>query len=276
MAAEQWKNKGNEYYSQRNWPEAIVAYTKAIDLFPSNHAYYTNRAAAYANSSQWEKSLMDAQKSLQLNSSWVKGHFRSGVAYLELKKYDDAISSLQKACNLEPGNDELKKYLSQAEQGKKQSQAKPAPQQSKPQQQSSSAPQQQQKPQSTATTTAGKAKEEGNEHFKLGKIPQAIESYTRAINLSTDPNEKATIYSNRAACYVQLYEPQKVVADCTECLNVQPNNLKALIRRGLAYESLEKYKMALEDLQKVLLADPSVQVAGQAVHRIKSALSKML
>jgi len=75
---------------------------------------------------------------------------------------------------------------------------------------------------------------------------------------------------------VQLYDSAKVIADCTECLTIQPNNLKALIRRGLAYESLEKYKLALEDLQKVQLQDPSVSVAGQAIHRIKSALSRMM
>ncbi len=154
-AAEQWKNKGNEFYSQKNYNEAINAYSKAIDLTPNNHAYYTNRAAAYANQLQWEKSLADAQKSLQLNRDWVKvhrilvnhrssiyqGHFRSGLAYLELKRYDEAVSSLQRACQLEPTNDELKKYLSQAEQAKRSSQPKPAPQ---PKSQPTPQPQQQQ------------------------------------------------------------------------------------------------------------------------------------
>jgi len=271
-AAEQWKNKGNEYYSQKNWNEAIIAYTKAIDMAPSNHAYLTNRAAAYANLGQWEKSLSDAQKSLSINNQWVKGHFRSGIAFLELKRFDESISALQKACQFEPQNDELKKYLSQAEQAKRNAQPKPAPQPKPQPQQSQPQPQREQPPKAAPTTSAGKAKEEGNECFKLGKIPQAIEAYTKAINLSTDPQEKATIYSNRAACYVQLYEPVKVVADCTECLNIQPNNMKALIRRGLAYESLEKYKLGLEDLQKVLLMDPSVSVASQAVHRIKQGM----
>jgi len=175
MAAEQWKNKGNEFYSQKNYTEAINAYSKAIDLAPGNHAYLTNRAAAYANLSQWEKSLADAQKSLQLNRDWVKGHFRSGIAYLELKRYDEAVSSLQRACQLENTNDELKKYLAQAEQAKKSAQPKPAPQPKAQPPPPSSQPAQSAPPkQSTATTPAGKAKEEGNENFKLGQIPKAI------------------------------------------------------------------------------------------------------
>ena len=64
-----------------------------------------------------------------------------------------------------------------------------------------------------------------------------------------------------------------------------PNNAKALIRRGLAYESLEKFKLALEgrkkrvwevvkkvDLRKVVSMDPSVSVAQQAINRIQNAL----
>jgi len=265
--AEDWKNKGNKEHAAKNFTAAIDYYTKAIELSPSNSLYYTNRSASYANLNQWDKSLSDAQKSLELNKSWVKGYFRSGVAYLELKKYDDAVKAFEKACELDPGNGELKKYLKQAEQEKKN-----APKQTTPISKPSQNSNQFSAGENKILNPSQKAKEEGNEAFKIGKIPQAIEAYTRALNLSTDSAEKATIYSNRAACYVQLYEPSKVVSDCSECLNIQPNNVKALIRRGLAYESLEKYKLALEDLQKVLQIDPSVKVAIQAVSRIKTGI----
>jgi hypothetical protein len=34
--------------------------------------------------------------------------------------------------------------------------------------------------------------------------------------------------------------------DCTEVLKIQPQNVKALIRRGIAFEALEKYEKGLE------------------------------
>lgn len=53
---------------------------------------------------------------------------------------------------------------------------------------------------------------------------------------------RADVYANRAACNVQLYEPNKVRADCDAALKLVPNHVKALLRRGQALESLEKYK----------------------------------
>jgi tetratricopeptide (TPR) repeat protein len=60
-----------------------------------------------------------------------------------------------------------------------------------------------------------------------------------------DDTAKADIYANRAACYVQLYEPKKVLDDCNNALKLAPDHAKALLRRAQALESLEKYKEAL-------------------------------
>ncbi|KAH3876726.1 hypothetical protein DPMN_000575 [Dreissena polymorpha] len=51
---------------------AIKAYSEAIDLEPTNHVLYTNRAAAYAKIQQFQKSLVDARKSRELNPKWAK------------------------------------------------------------------------------------------------------------------------------------------------------------------------------------------------------------
>lgn len=52
----------------------------------------------------------------------------------------------------------------------------------------------------------------------------------------------------------------------------QPRNVKALIRRALAFEGLERYRSALADVRAVLAIDPSIQVANQAQHRIGRAV----
>ena len=74
---------------------------------------------------------------------------------------------------------------------------------------------------------------------------------------------------------VQLYEPQKVRDDCNAALNLVPNHAKALLRRGQALESLEKYKDALADFEAVLRTDPNSNMALQAITRIKRSMKQM-
>lgn len=56
---------------------------------------------------------------------------------------------------------------------------------------------------------------------------------------------KAALHNNRAHCYVQLYDPVKVIDESSKCLQIEPYNLKALLRRAGAYESTEKHRAAL-------------------------------
>lgn len=39
---EQLKEAGNKAYRAKNYEEAIAFYSKAIDLKPTNHIYYSN------------------------------------------------------------------------------------------------------------------------------------------------------------------------------------------------------------------------------------------
>jgi len=49
-------------------------------------------------------------------------------------------------------------------------------------------------------------------------------------------------------------------------------NVKALLRRGLANESLDKMRLALDDFRKVMTLDPRNSVALTSSSRIMNAL----
>lgn len=51
--------------------------------------------------------------------------------------------------------------------------------------------------------------------------------------------------------------------------------LRALLRRGQALESLEKYKLALEDFEAALRIEPNSNLALQAITRIKRSMKQM-
>lgn len=50
-----------------------------------------------------------------------------------------------------------------------------------------------------------------------------------------------------------------MIADCTAVLEVEPQNVKALVRRAQAFEGVERYRFALQDV-KAVLAMPYSQV----------------
>jgi stress-induced-phosphoprotein 1 len=59
-------------------------------------------------------------------------------------------------------------------------------------------------------------------------------------------------HSNRAACYKQISNFDGVIEDCSAVLEVEPENIKALIRRAQAFEGVERYRFALSDIKTVL------------------------
>lgn len=117
-------------------------------------------------------------------------------------------------------------------------------------------------------TGAALAKAEGNDMFKNGKFEEAVACYTRALAGTTDPHERSVIYSNRAACWSQHQNWHRMLEDCNLALQEDPRNVKAMLRRGLAYEGLEKYKLAIADMKSVLELDPQAMVASSAIARL--------
>lgn len=211
----------------------------------------TNRSLCYAHMKNWARSLRDADKAIALKSDWEKGYFRRGVALSNLERYEEAMAAFQKCLDF---NASSKDYQTSYDQAKRDLYK--------------------------GLTESEILKLEGNENFKKGKIPEAIASYTKALERAKGDDEKtnqikADIYANRAACNVQLYEPTKVRDDCNAALNLVPNHVKALLRRGQALESLEKYKLAIADFDAALRIDPNNSMALQAVTRIRRSMKAM-
>ncbi|TKY87675.1 hypothetical protein EX895_003256 [Sporisorium graminicola] len=74
----------------------------------------------------------------------------------------------------------------------------------------------------------------GNKAYSNRQFEKAIAHYTKAIAA----HPMAVFYSNRAACYANLSQPQQVVADCDEALKMDRVYVKALNRRAVAKEQL--------------------------------------
>ena len=101
---------------------------------------------------------------------------------------------------------------------------------------------------------AARDKETGDKCYKEANFEGAIEAYTRCIDATPEKGSELCIkaYSNRSACYKQLSNFDGTIADCTAVLDTDMNNVKALVRRAQAFEAVERYKSALQDVKSVL------------------------
>jgi len=250
MSAESYKEKGNEEFKKGNYEKAIEYYTYACEIDPKNHIYYTNRSNCQAQLKKWDKSLKDAEKAIACKSDWEKGYYRKGLALFNLGRFQEAMDAYEQAIRLQPSNDDFKKQFDLAK-----------------------------KELYKGLSEAEVLKLDGNALAKAGKFDEAIKMYTKAIEKcgsdEKDTKAKSDLYANRAHCWVQLYEPTKVRADCDEAIKINPEHFKARIRRAQALESLEKYKAALDDFEYVARRDPGFTVAVQGITRCRTACKKL-
>ncbi|CAH2296237.1 small glutamine-rich tetratricopeptide repeat-containing beta [Pelobates cultripes] len=118
--AEKLKDEGNIFMKELNYEAALDCYTQAIELDPNNAVYYCNRAAAYSQLGNHSTSIKDCEKAISIDGMYSKAYGRMGRAFAGMNKYKEAISSYQKALDLDHENESYKSYLKIAEQKLKQ------------------------------------------------------------------------------------------------------------------------------------------------------------
>ncbi|GMM29576.1 Hsp90 cochaperone [Martiniozyma asiatica (nom. inval.)] len=118
MSSEEYKQKGNDAFRLKNFPEAIEHFTKAIELDGSNHVLFSNRSACYASLHKYLDALKDAEKCVQINPSWAKGYNRVAAAEFGLGDFDEAKKAYEEALRLDPANAMAKEGLNSVQDAK--------------------------------------------------------------------------------------------------------------------------------------------------------------
>lgn len=102
-----WNELGNVYFNTNAYDDAIVAYSKAIELDRWFAWPYSNLALAYVQKRRFVEAILLYQRSIELFSgdkdkaiSWN----RLGNVYRRLNDYENAIAAYQRADALDPDN----------------------------------------------------------------------------------------------------------------------------------------------------------------------------
>lgn len=79
---------------------------------------------------------------------------------------------------------------------------------------------------------ANEFKKTGNEHYKNGEYSKSVESYSSGISICPLRccNERAILYGNRAAAYVQLNKNTMAIQDYSKALDLDPKYTKVALK----------------------------------------------
>ena len=119
-------------------------------------------------------------------------------------------------------------------------------------------------------STAKEWKDKGNLLVQEQKFAEALECYSKAIELdSNDP----ILYSNRSLMHSNLNEFESALIDADKAIEINPNYSKAYLRRGKALEGLGRNEEALNTYHSGLEKDNNNVQLMDAIKKLEKIQS---
>ncbi|CCW68479.1 unnamed protein product [Phytomonas sp. Hart1] len=118
---------------------------------------------------------------------------------------------------------------------------------------------------------ANELKTKGNKEFSSGNYIEAINHFSKAIQLDSSNH---VLFSNRSACYAALHRYKEALDDADACISNKPGWVKGYVRRGAALHGLRRYNDASAAYQKGLDVEPSNPACIQGLQDVTNASAR--
>jgi stress-induced-phosphoprotein 1 len=111
-------------------------------------------------------------------------------------------------------------------------------------------------------------KAQGNKALQAGNYDEAIDCYSRAIELDKTNH---VFFSNRSAAYLMNHDASSALRDAEKCVSLNPSWAKGYGRKGAALHSLKRYDDAIAVYQEGLKVAPGDQNLLSGLEEVQNA-----
>eukprot|EP01028_Stygiella_incarcerata_P005626 TRINITY_DN2354_c0_g1_i1.p1 TRINITY_DN2354_c0_g1~~TRINITY_DN2354_c0_g1_i1.p1 ORF type:complete len:478 (-),score=118.07 TRINITY_DN2354_c0_g1_i1:255-1688(-) len=108
-----YKDEANVLFSKNKFVQAVLLYSKAIELNPENAGLWTNRSLAHIKLEEYGSAIEDADKALSVDSGFTKAYYRKGSALFGLGKHKEALDEYVKAQKMHKSDPDLQKRINE-------------------------------------------------------------------------------------------------------------------------------------------------------------------
>ena len=228
---------GVEFAEGLKFEDAIVQFTSAIGLEPSNPDYYFARGEAYESLLKFAESKADFEKLLVFAPKNVEALVHLGRVNNSMKSYDEALSILNRATRLDKRDPNVYKEkvitlmgLKRFDQALK------------------------------ASDTAIIIKDTPVDYYYRGLIYRSLNNDILAkkeLEKAISKDKKLADPRIELADLLIASNPQEAMVQCNEVLKLDDRNTEAYMVRAKIYKKNLDYPSAINDISKNILIDPS-------------------
>lgn len=114
--AEEAKQRGNDYFRAKEWPDAVKEYEDAVKRAPKNAAIRNNLSAALCKIMDFNGAKRQVEQAIELDPKYTKAWARKGDIEMVMKEFHKAQDSYVKGLGIDPTNSSCKEGLRKCQQ----------------------------------------------------------------------------------------------------------------------------------------------------------------
>lgn len=204
------------------WKSDLILWDDVITKYQTSALAYLSRGIAYLDEKNYEKAISDFDIALKLQPGYGDVFFSRGIAFMNLLRLEQALDDFDIAINKDPKK-------------------------------------------------ADGYHNRGNVYLLMKKYDKAILDFNKAIELD---KRKSDFYYSRAIAYASIDENDKVITDIDSALSVNPKDTEAYLIRGDAFFKKQDYEKAVSDYSKAISLNPNFYEAISARAKAYLMLNK--